>query len=126
MNRLKLLLALFVFTGFSALMAQTVAIKGTVTSADDGLSIPSVAVTVRGTTIGTLTDINGTFTINAPVGANQLVFQFVGMKTITENISGRTTVDVVMVTDMLGLEEVVVTALGISREKKALGYSVQD
>ncbi|TFH46572.1 MAG: SusC/RagA family TonB-linked outer membrane protein, partial [Bacteroidia bacterium] len=126
MNRLKLLLALFVFTGFSALMAQTVAIKGTVTSADDGLSIPSVAVTVRGTTIGTLTDINGNFTINAPAGATQLVFQFVGMKTITENISGRTTIDVVMATDMLGLDEVVVTALGISREKKALGYSVQD
>jgi len=126
MNRLKLLLALFVFTGFSALMAQTVAIKGTVTSADDGLPIPSVAVTVRGTTIGALTDINGNFAINAPVGANQLVFNFVGMKTITEDISGRTTIDVVMTTDMLGLDEVVVTALGISREKKALGYSVQD
>ncbi len=48
------------------------------------------------------------------------------MKTVTENISGRTTIDVVMVTDMLGLDEVVVTALGITREKKALGYSVTD
>ena len=57
MNRLKLLLSLFVFTGFSALMAQTVTIKGTVTSAEDGLPIPSVAVTVKGTTLGTLTDV---------------------------------------------------------------------
>ena len=126
MNRLKLLLALFVFTGFSALMAQTVAIKGTVTSADDGLPIPSVAVTVRGTTVGTLTDLDGKFTINAPAGTQTLTFQFVGMKAVTENISGRTTIDVVMVTDILGLDEVVVTALGITREKKALGYSVTD
>ena len=126
MNRLKLLLALFVFTGFSALMAQTVAIKGTVTSAEDGLPIPSVAVTVKGTTVGTLTDIDGKYTINAPAGTQALTYQFVGMKTVTETVSGRTTIDVVMVTDMLGLDEVVVTALGITREKKALGYSVTD
>ncbi len=63
MNRLKLLLALFVFTGFSALMAQTVAIKGTVTSAEDGLPIPSAAVTVKGTTVGTLTGIDGKYSI---------------------------------------------------------------
>jgi len=126
MNRLKLLLALFVFTGFSALMAQTVAIKGTVTSAEDGLPIPSVAVTVKGTTVGALTDLDGKYIINAPAGVQALTFQFVGMKTLTETVNGRTTIDVVMATDMLGLDEVVVTALGISREKKALGYSVQD
>jgi TonB-linked SusC/RagA family outer membrane protein len=126
MNRLKLLLALFVFTGFSALMAQTVAIKGTVTSAEDGLPIPSAAVTVKGTTVGTLTGIDGKYSILVPAGAQAITIQFVGMKTVTENISGRTTIDVVMVTDMLGLDEVVVTALGITREKKALGYSVTD
>src|SRR5512133_3083627 len=126
MNRLRLLLALFVFTGFSALMAQTVAIKGTVTSAEDGLPIPSAAVTVKGTTVGTLTGIDGKYSILVPAGAQAITIQFVGMKTVTENISGRTTIDVVMVTDMLGLDEVVVTALGITREKKALGYSVTD
>ncbi len=126
MNRLKLLLALFVFTGFSALMAQTVAIKGTVTSAEDGLPIPSAAVTVKGTTVGTLTGIDGKYSIMVPAGAQNITIQFVGMKTVTETISGRTTIDVVMVTDMLGLDEVVVTALGITRDKKALGYAVQE
>ncbi len=126
MNRLKLLIALFVFTGFSALMAQTVTIKGTVTSADDGLPIPSVAVTVKGTTLGTLTDLDGKYSITAPTSAETMTFTFVGMKTATETIGGRTTIDVVMATDMLGLDEVVVTALGITREKKALGYSVSD
>ena len=126
MNRLKLLLVLFVFSGFSALMAQTVTIKGTVTSADDGLPIPSAAVTVKGTTIGTLTDNDGKYSINVPANATELVFNFVGMAPITETINGRTTIDVVMSTSTRGLDEVVVTALGISREKKSLGYAVQE
>ncbi len=126
MNRLKLLLSLFVFLGSVALMAQTVTIGGTVTSADDGLPIPSVSVTVKGTTLGTLTDAAGRYSITAPTSASTLTYTFVGMKTVTETISGRTTINVVMQTDMLGLDEVVVTALGITREKKALGYSVTD
>ena len=126
MNRLKLLLSLFVFMGTVALMAQTVTISGTVTSADDGLPIPSVSVTVKGTTLGTLSDAAGRYSITAPAGATTITYTFVGMKTVTETISGRSTINVVMQTDMLGLDEVVVTALGITREKKALGYSVTD
>jgi len=126
MNRLKLLLSLFVFLGSVALMAQTVTISGTVTSADDGLPIPSVSVTVKGTTLGTLTDAAGRYSITAPASASTLTYTFVGMKTVTETIGGRTAINVVMQTDMLGLDEVVVTALGITREKKALGYSVTD
>lgn len=126
MNRLKLFLTLFVFTGFTALMAQTVTIKGTVTSADDGLPIPSVSVIVKGTTLGALTDNNGKYSLNVPTSATTLTFSFVGMKMVEEVIGGRTTIDVVMASDALGLDEVVVTALGISRDKKALGYSVQD
>ena len=126
MNRLKLLISLFVLAGFTTLMAQTVTISGTVTSADDGIPIPSVSVTVKGTTLGMLTDAAGRYSIAVPASATSLTFTFVGMKTITENISGRSTIDVVMQTDMLGLDEVVVTALGITREKKALGYAVQE
>ncbi|MEZ5018941.1 MAG: SusC/RagA family TonB-linked outer membrane protein [Bacteroidales bacterium] len=126
MNRLKLLLSLFVLVSTTALMAQTVTINGTVTAAEDGLSLPGVAVTVKGTTLGALTDANGRYSLNVPASAQTLTFTFVGMKTVSETISGRTTIDVAMQTDMLGLDEVVVTALGISRDKKALGYSVQD
>jgi len=107
-------------------MAQTVTIKGTVTSADDGLPIPSAAVTVKGTTIGTLTDNDGKYSLNVPANATDLVFNFVGMAQVTEAINGRTTIDVVMSTAARGLDEVVVTALGISRDKKSLGYAVQE
>jgi|WetSurMetagenome_2_1015567.scaffolds.fasta_scaffold00284_18 TonB-linked SusC/RagA family outer membrane protein len=126
MNRLKLLLVLFVFSGFSALMAQTVTIKGTVTSSDDGLPIPSVAVTVKGTTIGTLTDNDGKYSINVPANATELTFNFVGMAPVTETINGRTTINVAMAMETKGLDEIVVTALGISRDKKSLGYAVQE
>jgi TonB-linked SusC/RagA family outer membrane protein len=126
MNRLKLLLLLFVFSGFSALMAQTVTIKGTVTSADDGLPIPSVAVTVKGTTIGTLTDNDGKYSLAVPASTAELTFNFVGMTQMTEAINGRTTINIAMVTEAKGLDEVVVTALGISRDKKSLGYAVQE
>jgi TonB-linked SusC/RagA family outer membrane protein len=126
MNRLKLLLVLFVFSGFSALMAQTVTIKGAVTSSDDGLPIPSVAVTVKGTTIGTLTDNDGKYSINVPASGTELTFNFVGMTPVTETINGRTTINVAMAMETKGLDEVVVTALGISRDKKSLGYAVQE
>jgi len=125
MNKLKLVLALFVFTGFSALMAQTVTIRGTVTSSEDGLPIPSVAVTVQGTTIGTLTDGSGNYSLAVPTTARNLVFTFVGMETITEPIGSRTTINVTMKIETTGLDEIVVTALGISREKKSLGYATQ-
>lgn len=121
------MISLFVLTGLSVLLAQTVVISGTVTSSVEGEgSIPGVAVTVKGTTIGTSTDIDGAFNLAVPEGAGTLVFQFIGMVTVEEAINGRTTIDVVMEPDLLGIDEVVVTALGISREKKALGYSVQD
>ncbi len=126
MNRLKLLLSLLMLWGVTALMAQTVTIKGTVTAADDGLPLAGVAVTVKGTTLGILTDASGAYSLSVPENVSVLTYTFVGMKTVTETITGRTTIDVVMETDMLGLDEVVVTALGITREKKALGYAVQE
>ena len=127
MKKLTLMISLFVITGLSVLLAQTVVITGTVTSSVEGEGpIPGVAVTVMGTTIGTSTDIDGTYSLAVPESASTLVFQFIGMVTVEEAIAGRTTIDLVMEPDLLGIDEVVVTALGISRAKKALGYSVQD
>ena len=90
------------------------------------MSIPGVSVTVKGTTVGVLTAADGRYSFAVPQGANTLVFSFIGMKKMEVEIQGRTRIDVVMVPDLVGLDEVVVTALGISREKKALGYTVQD
>lgn len=121
MKKLTLMIAVFVLTGMSILMAQTVVITGTVTSsvAGEGV-IPGVAVLVRGTTIGTQTDVNGRYTITVPATATTLVFQFIGMTTLEEEIAGRTTINVTMTPDVLSLAEVVVTSgYGIVRAPKS-------
>jgi TonB-linked SusC/RagA family outer membrane protein len=121
------LLILFVFIGASALWAQTKVITGTVWSSvkEDG-PIPGVTVQVKGTTIGAITDMNGKYSINVPQGTTTLVFSYIGMKTQEVAVSGQSVVDCTLQSDVIGLNEVVVTAMGISREKKALGYAVQD
>lgn len=126
MKRLCVFLASLVLVGISFAQAQTLRITGTVTSSDDGMPIPGVSVIVKGTTIGSSTDIDGKYTLNVPQDAVTLSFSFIGLKTQEVAIGGREIIDVVMEPEMLQVEEVVVTALGISRAKKALGYSVQD
>ena len=127
MKKLFLLIVLSVFVSGYTLLAQTVVITGTVTYSVQGEGpIPGVTVTIKGTTIGAITDVNGKFSLVAPQNATTLVFSYIGMKRQEVKISGRTVIDGIMEPDLLGLDEVVVTALGISREKKALGYSVQD
>jgi TonB-linked SusC/RagA family outer membrane protein len=127
MKKLMFLIVLFVFAGVTTLMAQTRVITGTVNSAVEGEGpIPGVTVLVKGTTIGTITDLNGKYSLNVPANATTLIFSYIGMKSQEVAISGRTEINGVMESDILGLEEVIVTALGISREKKSLGYSVQE
>ncbi|MBI5008605.1 MAG: TonB-dependent receptor plug domain-containing protein, partial [Bacteroidia bacterium] len=126
MKKLFLLIALFVFIG-GYTFAQTRVITGTVTSSVEGEgAVPGVSVSVAGTTIGTITGVDGKFSLTAPQNVTTLIFSYIGMKKQEVEVGGRSVVDVVMEPDLLGLDEVVVTALGISREKKALGYSVQD
>ena len=113
--------------GLASLLAQTVVITGTVTSSVEGEGpIPGVTVQVKGTTIGTITDANGKYSLTVPTSATTLIFSYIGMKSQEVEIAGRTVINGTLESDILGLSEVVVTALGISREKKALGYSVQD
>ncbi len=127
MKKLFLLIVLFVFVSGLTLMAQTRVITGTVSSAVTGEGpIPGVTVMVKGTTVGALTDANGKYSITVPTDATTLIFSYIGMKSKEVAISGRTVIDGVLESDLIGLNEVVVTALGIAKEKKALGYSVQD
>ncbi|WP_153631364.1 SusC/RagA family TonB-linked outer membrane protein [Prolixibacter sp. SD074] len=123
MKNLGLLLVILAI-GLQSVFAQTREITGTVTSADDGSSIPGVSVSVKGTTMGTITDIDGHFTLRVPQDAKALIFSFVGMKTQEIAISG-SKIDVKLEPNVVGVKEVVVTALGIKKDKKALGYSVQ-
>ena len=126
MKKLILLIVLFVFVSGFTLMAQTILITGTVTSSVQGEGpIPGVTITVKGTTLGVVTDVNGKYSLSVPQASKTITFSYIGMKKQDVDIEGRKVVDVVMSPDILGLNEVVVTALGISREKKALGYSTQ-
>ena len=106
--------------------AQNRVITGTVTSSNVGEgAIPGVTVAAKGTTVGTITDVNGEYRLEVPQVVTTLAFSYIGMKRVEEEIAGREVIDVVMEPDLLGLDEVVVTALGISREKKSLGYATQ-
>ncbi len=124
MRKITMLLAFLLFAGLNFAFAQTKTIKGTVTSADDGSPLPGVTVLVKGTTNGTITDANGKYELQVSPKATTLVFSFVGMKTQEVSINGRSTINVSLKSTALALNQVVVTALGISREKKALGYAV--
>ncbi len=122
MKKIALLLVIFAI-GWQSVLAQTREISGVVTSSEDGSSIPGVSVSVKGTTIGTITNLEGKFVLSVPMGAETLVFSFVGLKTAELAVTSATEYNVVLNPDFVGVEEVVVTALGISRDKKSLGYA---
>jgi TonB-linked SusC/RagA family outer membrane protein len=105
--------------------AQERVISGRVTDAEDGSGLPGVNVVLEGTTNGTVTDTDGAFTLTVPSDGGTLVFTFVGMATQEVPIGGRTQIDVVMNTDVSQLSEVVVTALGIERNRNELPYAAQ-
>jgi hypothetical protein len=104
------------------LYAQT-NVSGTVKS-DAGELLPGVSIIVKGTNTGVITNIDGNYSISVPNAQSVLLFSFVGMEPQEVAVGGRSTINVTMVTSSIGVDEVVVTALGISREKKSLGYSV--
>lgn len=103
--------------------AQSKTVSGTVTDVDN-FPLPGVNVVVKGTTIGTVTDIDGNYTLNVPNDAGELTFSYIGYAAQDVAI-GSGPVSVVMSEDQVFLNEVVVTGLGIKKEKKALGYSVE-
>jgi len=125
MKKIALLLAFFAF-GLQVLMAQTKEVSGKVTSAEDGGAIPGVSVSVKGTTIGTVTDMDGVFRLKVPQDSKTLVLSFVGMTTQEIDLGNQTKINAKMVSENISVDEVVVTAMGISKEKKALGYAVEN
>lgn len=103
--------------------AQERTISGTVTD-QSGMPLPGVNVLLKGTSTGVQTDFDGNYAIEANLG-DVLVFSYIGLKTAEYGVGDNTRVDVVMEEDAAQLEEVVVTAIGISRGEKELGYNVQ-
>jgi TonB-linked SusC/RagA family outer membrane protein len=106
------------------LNAQESRVAGQVMADDTGRPLAGVQIMVKGTTVGTLTDGSGNYSVRVPTGANTLVFSFIGFRTIEREITGPT-LNVTLTREAIGLEGITVTALGIQREKRSLGYSVQ-
>ncbi|OWY19375.1 SusC/RagA family TonB-linked outer membrane protein [Sphingobacteriales bacterium UPWRP_1] len=120
------LLLLFVTVAAGQAFAQRT-ITGTVTDATSGEPVVGVNVSAKGTTVGTVTDLDGKYSLGVPKSANAVVFSFVGYKTQTIALDGASNIlDVALEEDVLNLDNVVVTAVGVTRDKKALGYSVQE
>jgi len=125
MRKFTIFLALMLFIGLQVAHAQRT-ITGKVTSSDDGSGIPGATVLVKGTAVGAITDIDGNYSLNMPKDKNVILVQYVGMKTQEIELGTDNVVNITLEPSVQELEGVVVTALGVTREKKALGYSVQD
>ena len=106
--------------------AQDRTVSGKVTDADSGEGLPGVNVLIKGTSQGVNTDLDGNYKISVPSEGGTLVFTFIGMANQEVEIGSRSVIDVEMKADVRQLSEVVVTALGIEREQRSLGYSVQE
>ena len=106
--------------------AQERVVSGKVTAAEDGTTLPGVNVVLKGTTTGTVTDVDGNYRLGVPASGGTLVFSFIGLQTQEVAIGERSIIDVQMGMDVQQLTEVVVTAVGIERERKALGYAVSE
>jgi len=121
----KFLQACFVFLLLSATAwAQERTVSGRVTSQEDGSGLPGVNVVLKGTTNGTVTDADGNFRFEVPVTGGSLVFSFIGLQTQEIPVGDRSVIDVQLSLDITQLNEVVVTALGIEKDTRSLGYSV--
>ncbi len=117
---------LFAATTLTHVWAQDRTVSGRVVSAEDGTGLPGVNVVLKGTATGTVTDVDGNYKITIPSGGGTLVFSFIGLLSQETEIGSRSVVDATLESDVKQLTEVVVTAVGIEREKKALGYAVTD
>lgn len=125
MRKITAMLVFLLVVGITGAFAQTRTVAGKVTSAQDGLGIPGVTVMVKGTTIGAITDLDGNYQINVRPEHRTLVFSYISMKTQEIALGNQTSINIVMQPDVFQIDEVVVTAIGVSRESKALGYAVQ-
>ncbi len=110
--------------GISTMVAQTRTITGKITASSDGTGIPGVNIQVKGTQKGTSSNASGTYSLEVSGASPVLSFTSIGFDAQEIKVGNRNVVDVVMSSSTQELNEVVVTALGIKREEKSLGYSV--
>ena len=119
--RKVLLLGLMLFFVSAVAFAQNRVITGTVTSSEDNMGVPGATVLVKGTTIGTATDIDGKYSISVPAGSNVLVFSFVGLTAQEVTIGNQTDISVALQPDVQSLSEFVITSYGDQSKREITG-----
>ncbi|MEQ9377082.1 MAG: TonB-dependent receptor [Imperialibacter sp.] len=102
-------------------VAQASVVKGKVTSQDDGEGLPGVSIQVEGTSRGTVTDFEGTYSVELQSGDSRLIYSFIGYKTVTLDVGSRSVIDLVMEPDVEQLEEIVVVGYGVQRKSDVTG-----
>lgn len=123
MKRFTMLIVCILSLGIQLVSAQNKNLTGTVISSDDNQPLPGVNVFVKGTTQGTITDFDGKFSLSVSADAETLVFSFMGMQTQEVVIGSTANFNITLEPETVGLNEVVVTAMGITRAEKTLGYA---
>ncbi|WP_054722870.1 SusC/RagA family TonB-linked outer membrane protein [Marinifilum fragile] len=124
---MKKMIGLFVclfIIGSQIVNAQSKQISGTVTSAEDGMGMPGVSVVIKGTTIGASTDIDGKYSLEAQA-SDILMFSFVGMVTQEITVGDQTVINVVLESESIGVDEVIVTGYTAHRKSEVTGSTVQ-
>lgn len=101
-------------------------VSGAVVSSEDSMPLPGVSIVLKGTSTGFTTDFDGNYNIKLPNGNGILIFSYIGFETREISVNGQSTINVSLTIDTQALDEVVVTALGIKRKDKSLGYSVEN
>src|SRR5690606_40648204 len=102
MKKIAFFISILLFMGTMASYAQTRLVTGRVTSAEDGQPVPGVSIVVQGTTLGTVTNIDGDYSLQVPEDAGNLTFSFVGMAAQTVEIGGRTTINIELEPETIG------------------------
>ncbi|MCU4157815.1 TonB-dependent receptor [Carboxylicivirga sp. A043] len=121
MKKVLFALSFMVMVGLQAIYAQTTNVTGTVSDAMDGSPIPGVSVFVKGTTIGTVTNIDGQYNLGVPSDAAAVVFSFVGMQTKEVAYTGQGSISVMMESESLDVGEVMVVAYGTAKKESFTG-----
>jgi TonB-linked SusC/RagA family outer membrane protein len=121
MKKISLLLTFLLFVGMQVILAQTRDVTGVVTSSDDGSSIPGASIVVKGTTLGTITDMDGHFTMKVPPSAKVLLVSFVGFSSQEVALTNAKEYKIVLASEQVNVDEVVVVGYGVQKKRDVGG-----
>ncbi len=121
MKKISLLILFLCFMGIQSILAQTREVTGTVTLADDGSTVPGASVTIKGTTLGTITDSDGKFSLKVPQSAKTLLISFIGLVAPEIQLTNAAHYEVVLKSGTISVDEIVVTGYGTQRKREFTG-----